>query len=157
VCAQGLQAPAEVGLDGAERAAEQLGDLRLAEVLPETEHQHGPLPGRQRGQRLEDGGPLGDRLGVPGVPLVHPLGQERRQQMGHASLAYAADVVVDQRAPYVEVDVVARYAPPAGVHLRQGGLHEVLGLVEVSGQHVRGAHQTGPGGGGVRGEVGGLR
>lgn len=153
VDAQGLEATPGMGLDRADRAAEQLRDLGLAQVVPVTQHQHGTLPRRKGVQRLTEGSPLLDGLGVPRYALMHPLGQERRQQMDDPSPAYPAEVVVDQRAAYVEVDVVARDAPPAGVHLGQRGLHEILGLVEVTGEHVRGADKAGPGRGGVLGEV----
>ncbi|MFD1273490.1 hypothetical protein ACFQ51_22445 [Streptomyces kaempferi] len=62
-------------------------------------------------------------------------------------------MVLDQCAPYVEGDVVARDAPPAGADPGQRGQDEILGLLEVTGEQVRGADQAGPGRGGVRREV----
>ena len=52
--AQRAHPAVRVDPDRRRRAAEQLRDLGVRQVLAVPQHEHDPLPGRQRGQRLAD-------------------------------------------------------------------------------------------------------
>jgi len=121
-----------VRLHRADRAAHRRRGLRFGLIAEITEHDHGPLPGRQPVQRAEqclpgvdlrERVPVGPQLGQPGGgdltgPAPLPPAQER----------------VDHDLAHVKFGcVLPGQGGPSGPGRREGGLHEVLGAGPVSG------------------------
>lgn len=105
-----------------------------------TQHDDPPLPLRERGEGEHEGvSVVGVRLGRTRVDQVDTV------EPGPLATPGAPPVVemgVDDDAPDEGVDVAGAVHPwPGDVQLRQGGLHEVLGAVDVPAQQVRRAAQ----------------
>jgi hypothetical protein len=125
-----------MGFDGSHRAAHQIGDLRLRQVVVEPQHQRRTLPDRQ----LREGAAhlLGHRTGLAHVTGTGQIGQVGARDLPAPSGPPPRSVGVDQDAAQIRVGIAAGVQPiPHLVQLAQAGLHEVLGRVPIPGEQDR--------------------
>jgi hypothetical protein len=107
----------------------------FGQVFAVPQHQHGPLPAGEPGQRLPDQRP--ERLPVRDVLVRRALGQRGRRGLPPAGTP-PGPVRVDHDAPQVGVRVRAGVEPrPRPLQLDQAGLDDILRRVPVAREQHR--------------------